>query len=597
MEKKGMELREKNGTEKRAGVEVEKESIERKCPDSENSSSQPFCLNLAEKRKKKDLKEDELAEERARRTPPSENSVFAHPRKFRNEKRTKKVSFSKLEREASDIGNKYVEEVPSSKLKRKIENSDGLEALLVKETRHKLNDASGHPSIGAPKKTTKKPQLQQEGSPSEMSDRSRKSQGTSHDKGKKDKEAATTTSPVKPWRELAVERQTSKNASLNEKQRDGKEGTHEGKSMESIKSRENASRQKPVQTNEKVPIKLSSELKHAAKSQEELEDQEEDVASNFEHYTWKTQHLKANLVHGKFTKKEDEELKKAIFYYIREQGLDENEGLAKVLNSSRHKDCRGCWQQVSKSLPHRSFRSLYARAHRLLMPGTLLGKWKEDEVGALMKLHKQHGNNWKTIAEKLGRYSYSCKDKWREAKLKRSKGKWTLEEYEKLHMLVHTSLRVNAQLKKDPSDSRVDHRHFRDNVNWQFISDQMGTRTHANCLNAWYNKVASSMVSSGDWAITDDALLLQRIMEDCLVAEEWVEWDCLLEHRSGEVCHKRWQEMQRTLREQLKHSFIDQLEALIQIFSPELLEDEPSEADKKFKEDYDAFTSRQVSNA
>jgi hypothetical protein len=55
--------------------------------------------------------------------------------------------------------------------------------------------------------------------------------------------------------------------------------------------------------------------------------------------------------------------------------------------------------------------------------------------------------------------------------------------------------------------------------------------------------------------------------------------------------------MQRTLREQLKHSFIDQLEALIQIFSPELLEDEPSEADKKFKEDYDAFTSRQVSNA
>jgi hypothetical protein len=158
-------------------------------------------------------------------------------------------------------------------------------------------------------------------------------------------------------------------------------------------------------------------------------------------------------------------------------------------------------------------------------------------------LHKQHGNNWKAIAEKVGRYSYSCKDKWREAKLKRAKGnvfcysntancrqnscvvllttmpltilhwvagKWTLEEFEKLRMLVHTSLRVNAQLKKDPSDTRVDHRHLRDNVNWQFISDQMESRTHANCLNAWYNKVASSMVSSGDWAIADDALLLQR---------------------------------------------------------------------------------------
>jgi hypothetical protein len=391
--KKGMELPEKRGTEKRTGVEVEKESIERRCPDSENGSSQPSSLNLAEKRKKKDLKEDELAEGQAGRTPASENSVFVHPRKFREEKRAKKVSFSKLEREASDIGNKCVEEVPSSKFKRKIENGDGSEALLVKEKRQKLNEASGHPSTGAPKKTTKKPQLQQEGSPSEMSDRSRKSQETSHDKGKKDPEAATTTrSPVKPRGELAVEKQTSRNASLNEKLGDEKEGTHEGKNKENIMSRENASPLKPLQTKKKVTIKLpEEELKHVAMSQEDPEDQEEDLASDVELYTWKTQHLRANLVHGKFTKKEDEELKKAIFHYIREQGLDENEGLAKVLNSSSHKDCRGCWQQVSKSLPHRSFRSLYARAHRLLMPGTLLGKWKEDEVGELMKYLLQQG--------------------------------------------------------------------------------------------------------------------------------------------------------------------------------------------------------------
>jgi hypothetical protein len=51
---------------------------------------------------------------------------------------------------------------------------------------------------------------------------------------------------------------------------------------------------------------------------------------------------------------------------------------------------------------------------------------------------------------------------------------------------------------------------FRDNINWQFISDQMESRTHSNCLTTWYNKVASSMVSSGHWAITDDSLLLQR---------------------------------------------------------------------------------------
>jgi predicted DNA binding CopG/RHH family protein len=83
-------------------------------------------------------------------------------------------------------------------------------------------------------------------------------------------------------------------------------------------SRENASPQKPLQTKKKVTIKLpEEELKHVAMSQEDPEDQEEDVASDVELYNWKTQHLKANLVHGKFTKKEDEELKKAIFHYIR----------------------------------------------------------------------------------------------------------------------------------------------------------------------------------------------------------------------------------------------------------------------------------------
>jgi hypothetical protein len=61
--KKGMEFHEKDGMEKRTSVEIEKENVERKCLDSENNFSWPSSLNLAEKRKKKDLKKDELAKE------------------------------------------------------------------------------------------------------------------------------------------------------------------------------------------------------------------------------------------------------------------------------------------------------------------------------------------------------------------------------------------------------------------------------------------------------------------------------------------------------------------------------------------------------
>jgi hypothetical protein len=86
--KKGMKFREEDGTEKKMSVEIEKKNIERKCLDSENNSSWPFSLNLAEKNKK-DLKEDELAKERVGKTLSSKN-VFAHPRKFHKEKKRRR---------------------------------------------------------------------------------------------------------------------------------------------------------------------------------------------------------------------------------------------------------------------------------------------------------------------------------------------------------------------------------------------------------------------------------------------------------------------------------------------------------------------------
>ncbi len=49
---------------------------------------------------------------------------------------------------------------------------------------------------------------------------------------------------MKPWREQTIEKQTNRNVGLNEKQGGEKEGTHEGKNKENIKSRENASFQK-----------------------------------------------------------------------------------------------------------------------------------------------------------------------------------------------------------------------------------------------------------------------------------------------------------------------------------------------------------------
>jgi len=87
------------------------------------------------------------------------------------------------------------------------------------------------------------------------------------------------------------------------------------------------------------------------------------------------------------------------------------------------------------------------------------------------------------------------------------------------------------------------------------------------------------MVSSGDWSNNDDQLLLQKIMEQFALSEELVDWDSLLEHRSGEICKKRWDQMQQSLGRgpQQRADFVDKMELLVRRYAPYLLDEELDE--------------------
>lgn len=122
----------------------------------------------------------------------------------------------------------------------------------------------------------------------------------------------------------------------------------------------------------------------------------------------------------------------------------------------------------------------------------------------------------------------------------------------------------------------------RDNISWEFIAEQMGTRNRLECLTQWYGKMASPMVATGDWSIGDDQRLLERLMEEFPLSDELVEWDSLLDDRSGETCKKRWEQMLRCLgRGPAVHHlhFLEKLEALMMRFAPHLLE---TEIDQQF---------------
>ncbi|MCL7023354.1 hypothetical protein MKW94_023686 [Papaver nudicaule] len=113
---------------------------------------------------------------------------------------------------------------------------------------------------------------------------------------------------------------------------------------------------------------------------------------------------------------------------------------------------------------------------------------------------------------------------------------------------------------------------LRDNIGWQAISDTVATRTHADCCYKWYTKLSSSMVKEGVWADVDDFRLLNELyMLDACCVED-VDWDNLLEYRSGEICQKRWRQMVNHIGEHGIKSFIQQVEVLAKRYCPELLE-------------------------
>ncbi|KAG0581011.1 hypothetical protein KC19_4G217400 [Ceratodon purpureus] len=303
--------------------------------------------------------------------------------------------------------------------------------------------------------------------------------------------------------------------------------------------------------------------------------------------TWKSDKLRPGLVYGMYTPEEDGVLKQAVFDYIQEQGWDREEGLKKILNS-RTSEAKGCWHVIRKCLPKRELKRIYARAHRILGPNTLLGKWTNEETQALMELHSVHGNNWKRIATLVGRDSEACKDKWRYVKWSKSKdykiGTWSEEEHQKLCELVFKCLHVKAQMAKNGLIVKTN-RMIRDDINWEFIAEQMGGRGRLDCLCQWYRKMASPMVTTGEWSNGDDQRLLERLMEEFPLSEELVEWDSLLDNRSGEVCKKRWEQMQRTLGRgpEVRHQhFLEKLESIMKRFAPHLLD---TEYDQKFAED------------
>ena len=274
-----------------------------------------------------------------------------------------------------------------------------------------------------------------------------------------------------------------------------------------------------------------------------------------------------SLVRGKrFSQEEDEMVKKAVFDYIEEHQLGD-EGLNMVLHCKSHRKTKNCWKEIGAALPWRPTESVYYRAHILFERGEKR-KWTQEEYELIRSFHKKHGSEWKLMADALGKHRFHVKDTWRRIKLPNTKkGRWSQEEYQNLFDLVNLDLRMKATEEK-----KSKHGMLRDNIAWESISDKLSTRSNVLCCMKWYNQLTSPMVSEGLWADADDYRLLDALysLDACCIED--VDWDDLLEHRSGEVCQKRWDQMVKHIGEHSNKSFAEQVEVLSKRYHPDVLE-------------------------
>uniref|UniRef100_A0ACD5XKK0 Uncharacterized protein n=2 Tax=Avena sativa TaxID=4498 RepID=A0ACD5XKK0_AVESA len=246
-----------------------------------------------------------------------------------------------------------------------------------------------------------------------------------------------------------------------------------------------------------------------------------------------------------------------------EEGLE----MLRSRNRTKPPELKDCWTEIGKSLPHRPRTAIYMRAH-ILLSRSNERKWTQEEKEYIRRFVEKNGTDWKTLGRELGKCNIHVKDTWRRIKSGNlKKGQWTQDEHQQLFDLVNLDLRMKAHQIKDRTNRKL-----RDNIGWEAISDKLTTRNHKNCCLKWYDTLASPLVREGIWADVDDYLLVEALQKDDAVCVEDVDWDSLLDHRSGEVCRQRWNQMVRGIGGHREKSFIEQVDVLSRRYCPEMIE-------------------------
>ncbi|PSC75744.1 DNA-binding REB1 [Micractinium conductrix] len=331
---------------------------------------------------------------------------------------------------------------------------------------------------------------------------------------------------------------------------------------------------------------------------------------------WRDSNKRQDVKSGAFSKQEKETLRRAVLAYADGNGHS-FEDTSWLYGSSKQKGTKGLWSKIAAALPHRTVKSVWAAGTRMFHEGNYQGKWTAEEDERLLALVEERGRKWTEIGGAVGRMAEACRDRWLVIRLgeSRKKGRWDEAETEKLKKAVEEYQAAKAAAQspggggggeatttislaaiegavseaaaEEGGDAaaaaeRAAEMHRRtvlDDIDWNVVSQAVGSRSNVQCLEKWYAQLAPDMIDQGEWSGADDRRLLRALYQSGASQEYEVDWDNVVKGRSAQQTRRRWRLMAKTLKDHRDLEFDEQVSELVDVHMPQLKEGSATPAD------------------